>query len=121
MKQAQSVYEIELMVLFGPFSKYIMVQQKAAHPAWKIREIMSDKETGGKTPPEKLKQKRCSGREQPGKSADTGGKPKAHPKEILDTIYSIMRKPRILPFGGACFLTGVIALDLHPREAKDPG
>ncbi len=35
MKQAQPGYEIELTVLFGPFSKYIRVQQKAGHPAWK--------------------------------------------------------------------------------------
>ena len=92
-KQAQPGYEIELRVLFGPFLKYIRVQQKAGHPHGKIREIMSDKETGGRTPPQKLKQKRYSGPKQPGKSAETGGKPKAHPKEILETLYSIMRKP----------------------------
>jgi len=72
---------------------------------------MSDKETGGKTPPEKLKQKPCSGPEQPGKSADTGGKPRAHPKEILETIYSIMRKPRIVPGDGTRFRVCADLLD----------
>lgn len=58
---------------------------------------MSDKETGGRTPPEKLKQKRYRGPKQAGKRAETGGKPKAHAEEILETLYSIMRKPRLLP------------------------